>query len=43
MMRQSCGILVTSALNNSNPELTRLKLAVSIFFTIWQLIDDKTL
>jgi hypothetical protein len=30
-------------LNNSVSELTRLKLSVSIFFTIWQLTDDKTL
>ncbi|RLD49993.1 MAG: hypothetical protein DRI94_09830, partial [Bacteroidetes bacterium] len=30
-------------LNNSHSELTRLKLAVSVFFTIWQLTDDKTL
>jgi len=29
-------------LNNSHSELTRLKLAVSVFFTIWQLTDDKT-
>jgi len=30
-------------LNSSHSELTRLKVAVSVFFTIWQLTDDKTL
>ncbi len=29
------------SLNNSFDELSRLKMAVSIFFTLWQLTDDK--
>ena len=28
-------------LNKSNSELSRLKIAVSLFFTLWQLTDDK--
>jgi hypothetical protein len=30
-------------LNSSHEELTKLKISVSIFFTIWQLTEDKTL